>query len=299
MINLKERVYQKKDCIVWGYNPDLRQSKSRVKSKDSLPLSKSRKLPSQQLASSAMSRKEGFLITDRCGTVVLPTSDGVRIGIAYFWRGGGGGGDRGMNGSLLDRLLNKSSWNIVSAVCGRARERCREDRLDLVDDDRNVEVEEAVCAVEGRGNDLGGGPLETFDTLRVGAKCGKDDEAVFRPSFLYMVPYIGVDANVERWGFRRASPYFASNSACTIASIFNISAGDMMCCGVNSAAGDAMPDESGSEEGSSSRDTTALGDIKWERPTSVGRLNTERKSSSVIAVDGFLDPENIRFRTTV
>lgn len=116
MINLKERVYQKKDCIIWGYNPDLRQSKSRVKSKDSLPLSKSRKLPSQQLASSAMSRKEGFLITDRCGTVVLPTSDGVRIGIAYFWRGGGGGGDRGMNGSLLDRLLNKSSWNIVSEV---------------------------------------------------------------------------------------------------------------------------------------------------------------------------------------
>lgn len=267
-----------------------------MKSKDSLPLSKSRKLPSQQLASSAISRKEGFLITDRCGTVVLPTSDGVRIGIAHFWRGGGG--DRGMNGTLLDRLLNKSSWYIVSAVCGRARGRCGGDRPNLVDDDRNVDVE-AVCAVEGRGNDLSVGPLDIFDTLRVGAKRGKDDKAVFRPSFLYMVPYIGVDANVARWGFRRASPYFASNSACTIASIFSISAGDMMCCGVNSVAGHAMPDASGSEEGSSSRDTTALGDIKWERPTSVGRLNTERKSSSVIAVDGFLEPENIRFRTTV
>lgn len=244
--------------------------------------------------SSAISKKEGFLITDRCGTAVSPTS-GVRIAVAHFWRGGG---DRGMNGTLLDRLLNKSSWYIVSVVCGRARGRCGGDRPTLVDDDRNDDVEEEVCAVEGRGNDLGVGPLETFDALRVAAERGKDDKAVFRPSFLYMVPYIGVNANVARWGFRTASPYFASNSACTIASIFNISAGDMMCCGVNSAAGYAIFDASGSEEGSSSRDTTALGDTKWERPTSVGRLNTERKSSSVIAVDGFLEPENMRFRTT-
>lgn len=204
-----------------------------------------------------------------------------------------------MNGTSLDRLLNRSSWYIVWAVCGRARGRCESDRPTLMDNDGDADVEEAVCAVEGREHDLGVGPLETFDALRVGAKRGKDDEAVFRPSFLYMVPYIGVDANVARWGFRRASPYFASNSPCTIASIFNISAGDMICCGVNSAAGYTIPDASGSEEGSSSRDTTALGDAKWERPASVGRLNTERKSSSVIAVDGFLEPENIRFRTTV
>jgi hypothetical protein len=168
-----------------------------------------------------------------------------------------------------------------------------------VDDDRDTDVEEIVCAVEGRGNDLGGGPLETFDALRVGAERGKDDRAVFRPSFLYMVPYIGVDSNVARWGFCRASLYFTSNSPCTIASIFNISAGDIIYCGIKSAAGYTIPDASDSEEGSSSIDTTVLGDAKWERPASVGRLNTERKSSSVIAVEGFLEPENIRFRTVV
>lgn len=266
------------------------------KSKDSLPLSKSRKLPSQQLVSSAISRKEGFLITDRRGTAVSHTADGVRIAIEHFWRGGG---DRGMNGTLLDRLLNKSSWYILSAVCGRARGRGGGDRLTIVDDDWDVDVDKGVCAVEGRGNDLGVGPLEAIDALRIGADGRKDDRVVFRPSFLYTAPYIGVDANIARWGFRRTSPYLASNSPCTIASIFNISAGDMIYCGVNSAAGYTISNASDSEEGSSSKDTTVLGETKWERPASVGRLNTERKSSSVIAVDDFLEPEKIRFRTTV
>jgi hypothetical protein len=136
-----------------------------------------------------------------------------------------------MNGTLLERLLNKSSWYIVSAVCGRARGRCGGDRLTFgkVDDDWDMDVEKEVgCAVEGRADDLGVGPLKMFDVLRVGAKCGKDVGAVLRPSFVYVVPYIGVDANAPCRGFRRASVYFASNSPCTIASTFNISVGDMI-----------------------------------------------------------------------
>jgi len=63
-----------------------------------------------------------------------------------------------------------------------------------VDDDRDIDDEdEAVCAVDGRSDDIGVGPLETIGALRVDAKRGKDVEAMFMPSFIYVVPYIGVD----------------------------------------------------------------------------------------------------------
>lgn len=73
----------------------------------------------------------------------------------------------------------------------------------------------------------------------------------------------------------------------------------MICCGVNSTAGCVTSDARDSEEGSSSRDTTARVEAAWERSASVGRLNTDRISSSAIAVDGLLlEPENKRLRPT-
>jgi len=64
-----------------------------------------------------------------------------------------------------------------------------------MDGDGTIDAEdedEVVCAVDGRVDDVGIGPLETFDALRGGTIRANDAGAVLKPSFVYVVPYIGV-----------------------------------------------------------------------------------------------------------
>lgn len=65
----------------------------------------------------------------------------------------------------------------------------------VMDGDGSIDAEDenkVVCALGGRVDDVGVSPPETFDMLRGGAIRGNDVGAVLKPSFVYVVPYIGV-----------------------------------------------------------------------------------------------------------
>jgi len=65
-----------------------------------------------------------------------------------------------------------------------------------MDGDGDIDAEDkTVCALDGRGDDVCVGPLETFDALRVETKREKDVGAVLKPSFVYVLPYIGIDGD--------------------------------------------------------------------------------------------------------